>query len=58
MADHSGADVSSDSFPSFGLLSELPIQTPTASAGVFGSFGGATKPYAATSRLSWVVPVL
>src|SRR5262249_15253523 len=40
--DHSGADVSSESLPSFGVLSLLPIQTPTAIAGAFGSAGGAT----------------
>ena len=58
MADHRGADVSSDSLPSLGELSELPIQTPTTRPGAFGSFGGARKPYACTSRLSFVVPVL
>ena len=44
IADHSGADVSSESLPSLGLLSLLPIQTPTASAGAFVSAGGARKP--------------
>ena len=33
IADHRGADVSSDSLPSLGELSELPIQTPATSAG-------------------------
>ena len=41
IADQSGADVSSDSLPLFGLLSLLPIQTPTARAGAFLSAGGA-----------------
>ena len=41
MADHNGADVSSESLPSLGVLSLLPIQIPTARAGAFGSFGGA-----------------
>ena len=58
IADQSGAEVSSESLPSLGVLSLLPIQTPTASAGAFLSAGGARKPYAATSRLSLVVPVL
>ncbi len=40
-ADHSGADVSSDSLPSLGVLSELPIQMPATSAGSFLSLGGA-----------------
>ena len=44
IADQSGADVSSESLPSLGLLSLLPIQTPTEMAGAFGSAGGATKP--------------
>ena len=42
IADQSGAEVSSDSLPSLGLLSLLPIQTPTAMAGAFLSDGGAT----------------
>src|SRR3954451_13605214 len=58
IADHRGADESSESEPLFGSLFELPIQTPTTSAGSFLSFGGATKPEAWTSRLSLVVPVL
>ena len=58
IADHSGADVSSDSLPSLGVLSELPIQTPATSAGRFLLDGGARKPYAWTSLLSLVVPVL
>ncbi len=33
IADQSGAEVSSDSLPSLGELSELPIQTPVTSAG-------------------------
>ena len=33
IADHSGAEVSSESLPSLGELSELPIQTPATSAG-------------------------
>ena len=41
IADHSGADVSSDSLPSLGVLSELPIQTPATSAGSFLFDGGA-----------------
>jgi hypothetical protein len=57
MADQSGAEVSSESLPSLGVLSLLPIQTPTAMAGAFLSAGGATN-RAATSRLSLVVPVL
>ena len=36
----------------------LPIHTPTASAGAFLFAGGARNPYAWTSRLSLVVPVL
>ena len=44
IADQSGADVSSESLPSLGVLSLLPIQTPTDSAGAFLSAGGATKP--------------
>ena len=44
IADQSGADESSESLPSFGSLSLLPIQTPTASAGAFWSLGGARKP--------------
>ena len=44
IADQSGADVSSESLPSLGVVSLLPIQTPTASAGAFGSSGGARKP--------------
>ncbi len=42
IADQSGAEVSSESLPSLGLLSLLPIQTPTARAGAFLSAGGAT----------------
>ena len=41
IADHSGADVSRDSLPSLGELSELPSQTPATSAGSFLSEGGA-----------------
>ena len=44
MADHSGADESSDRLPRFGSLLLLPIQTPTARAGCLGSLGGARKP--------------
>jgi len=33
IADHSGAEVSSESLPSLGVLSELPIQTPATRAG-------------------------
>src|SRR5687768_3143518 len=40
-ADQSGAEVSSDSLPSLGVLSELPIQMPATSAGSFLSLGGA-----------------
>ena len=40
------------------LLSELPIQAPTARAGAFLSLGAATKPMAARSISSLVVPVL
>ena len=39
--DQSGADEPSDSVSLFGSLLLLPIQTPTARAGAFGSFGGA-----------------
>ncbi len=41
IADHSGADVSSESLPSLGVLSELPIQTPATRAGSVLSVGGA-----------------
>ena len=58
MRDQSGAEESRDRLPLFGVASELPIQTPTASAGATGSSGGARKPYARTSLLSDVVPVL
>ena len=44
IADHSGADVSSESLPSLGVLSELPIQTPATRAGRFLLDGGARKP--------------
>src|SRR5690242_12428466 len=56
--DHSGADDWSDSASVFGELSELPIQTPTARAGAFGSVGGARYPNASVSRWFSVVPVL
>src|SRR6185503_6744925 len=58
MRDQSGADESSDNVSVFGSLLLFPIQTPTARAGSDGSFGGARKPYACVSRLSFVVPVL
>ena len=58
IADQSGADVSSESLPSLGELSELPIQTPATRAGAFGSSGGARKPYGEHVAVSWVVPVL
>src|SRR4051812_32169125 len=41
IADHSGAEVSSESLPSLGELSELPIQMPATRAGSVLSFGGA-----------------
>ena len=41
IADHSGADVSRDSLPSLGELSELPSQTPATRACRDLSFGGA-----------------
>ena len=41
IADQSGADVSSESLPSLGVLSELPIQTPAARAGSVLADGGA-----------------
>ena len=41
IADHSGADVSSESLPSLGELSELPSHTPATSAGSVLSLGGA-----------------
>jgi hypothetical protein len=44
IADQRGAEVSSESLPSLGLLSLLPIQTPTDRAGAFLSAGGATYP--------------
>ena len=44
IADHSGAEVSSESLPSLGELSELPIQTPATRAGRFLFEGGARKP--------------
>src|SRR3954447_19472677 len=56
--DQSGADDARESVSVFGSLLLLPIQTPTASAGRLLSFGGARKPYAWVSRLSFVVPVL
>src|SRR5450759_1137298 len=58
MADHRGAEVSRDSLPSLGELSELPSQTPATRAGRVLLDGGARKPNASTSRLSLVVPVL
>src|SRR5437868_15212208 len=39
--DHVGADDASDRRWLFGIESEFPIQTPTASAGEVGSAGGA-----------------
>src|SRR5579862_1484657 len=39
--DQTGADDASDRTWLFGVESELPIQTPTARAGAFGSDGGA-----------------
>ena len=41
LADQSGAEEPSDRVSVFGSLLLLPIQTPTASAGAFGSAGGA-----------------
>src|SRR3954447_20295290 len=41
IADHSGAEVSSDSLPSFGELSELPSHTPATRPGSERSAGGA-----------------
>src|SRR3954469_7859896 len=58
IADHNGADVSSESLPSFGVLSELPIHTPATRPGRLLADGIARKPYAWTSLLSLVVPVL
>ena len=56
--DQTGAEDASDSASLFGDESELPIHTPTARAGAFGSPGGARYPKARVSLLSFVVPVL
>ena len=56
--DHSGAAEASDRASLFGVLSELPIQTPTTSAGASLSSGAARNPKAAVSLRSFVVPVL
>src|SRR6185369_6024806 len=53
--DHSGADDSSERASLFGVESELPIHTPTASAGALGSVGGARNPNAVVSLRSLVV---
>ena len=43
IADHSGADVSSESLPSLGELSELPIQTPVDERRSFVLDGGIAR---------------
>jgi hypothetical protein len=42
MCDHSGAELATEVTGLIGMALELPIQTPTASAGASGSSGGAT----------------
>ena len=42
MCDQSGAELATDVTGLIGVASELPNQTPTASAGASGSSGGAT----------------